>query len=375
LEQNNNFKILVAAGGTGGHLYPALAVLEHLEEFSGKKTEASFVGTAHRIESRVIPQLGYEFNIIPISGFKGLFSIETLFLPFKIIRSKNICKSIIRRFKPELVLCTGAYISYPAGLAAYDEKVTLVLMESNVSPGKSLKMLSHKADMIITSFEETAGYFDESLKSRIEFLGNPVRKEICNLPVQKEARTQLGLNTDKKTVLIFGGSLGARAINHEVSLYFRLIESENYQLIWQTGDKFQIPRNIPANVKVMKYIENMAQAYAAADLIVSRAGATSVAEICAAGKPSVLIPLSSASNNEQELNANVLAAKGASIVIKDDKINDYLFNVIYELLSDDEALSAMGRVASTLAKPDAANDSARKIVELVDSLKGKAVSF
>ncbi len=375
MELYNKFKILVAAGGTGGHLYPALAVLENLEEFSGKKTEASFVGTANRIESRVVPGLGYEFNVLPISGYKGLFSPETLMLPFRVIRSKNICRSIIRRFKPDLVLCTGAYISYPAGNAAYDEKVTLVLMESNVSPGKSLKLLSRKADMIITAFEETADYFDKSLKARIEFLGNPVRADICNLPDKNEARTQLGLKKDTKTILAFGGSLGARTINNAISDNLKLIEGKECQLIWQTGEHFSIPRFIPANVKVMKYIENMAQAYAAADLVISRAGATSVAEICASGKPSILIPLSSASNNEQELNAKVLESKGASTVVKNDKIDEFLFDMVFKFISDEVKLSEMGKAASKLGKPGAAKEAASRIVELVELLRGKVVSF
>ncbi|MBI5324486.1 MAG: UDP-N-acetylglucosamine--N-acetylmuramyl-(pentapeptide) pyrophosphoryl-undecaprenol N-acetylglucosamine transferase [Ignavibacteriae bacterium] len=281
LEQVNEFRILVAAGGTGGHLYPALAVLENIENVSGKKLKALFVGTSNRIESRVVPQSGYEFFPIPISGFKGLFSLDTFTLPFKIARSIGICRNLIRKFKPDVVLCTGAYISYPAGSAAHREKIPLILMESNVAPGKAINMLSQRADLIITSFEESEAYYNENLRSKIICLGNPVRKNICLPLTKEEARKELGLDMQKKTILVFGGSLGAKSINLAINNILFAIEREGWQLVWQIGENYVVQGNFSENVRVYKYIDNMSIAYSACDIVVSRSGATTVSEICA----------------------------------------------------------------------------------------------
>ncbi|OGU15582.1 MAG: undecaprenyldiphospho-muramoylpentapeptide beta-N-acetylglucosaminyltransferase [Ignavibacteria bacterium GWB2_35_12] len=375
MAREKEFRLLVAAGGTGGHLYPALAVLEHIENVSGKKLKAIFVGTSNRIESRVVPQLGYEFYDIPISGFKGLFSLDTLILPFKIARSIGICRKVIKSFEPDVVLCTGAYISYPAGAAAYHENIPLVLMESNVAPGKAINMLSQKADLIITSFEESENFYNENLSGRIVSLGNPVRKNICSLPPKEEARQALGLETHKKTILVFGGSLGAKSINHSVNNILFAIEKEGWQLIWQTGENYVVKGQVSENIKVFKYIDNMSLVYSASDLVVSRSGATTIAEICTAGKPSILVPLPSASNNEQAINANVMEANGASIIMPDEEVESNLYEYICKLIDDGNTLKSMSNSAKSLAKPDAAENSAKKIVELVELMKGKAKSF
>ena len=375
MEQEKEFRMLVAAGGTGGHLYPALAVLEHIEKVSGKRLRASFVGTANRIESRVVPQMGYEFNTIPISGFKGIFSLDTIILPFKIARSIGICRKIIKNLKPDVVLCTGAYISYPAGAAAYHENVPLVLMESNVAPGKAINMLTQKADLIITSFEESENFYNENLEEKIVCLGNPVRKNICSLIPKEEARQALGLDAQKKTILVFGGSLGAKSINHAVNNLLFSFEKEGWQLIWQTGENYEIKGIINENVRVFKYIDNMSLVYSASDIVVSRSGATTIAEICIAGKPSILIPLPSASNNEQAINADVMEENGASVVIQDVDAEGKLFEYICKIIADGDSLKSMSKSSKSLAKPDAAENTAKKIVELVELLKGKAKSF
>lgn len=356
--------MLVAAGGTGGHLYPALAVLEHIEKVSGKKLNAQFVGTSNRLESRVVPQMGYEFRAIPISGFKGIFSLDTFILPFKIARSINICRKIIRNFRPDVVLCTGAYISYPAGAAAHHENIPLVLMESNVAPGKAINMLSQKAEMIITSFEESESFYNENIKGKIVCLGNPVRKNICSPISMEEARQAIGLDIQKKTILVFGGSLGAKSINNAINNLINEYEKEDWQLIWQTGENYEVKGQIPDNIKVFKYIDNMSIVYSASDLVVSRSGATTIAEICIAGKPSILIPLPSASNNEQAINANVMEENGASIVINDIDVENKLYYNICDLIENRDSLNILGLAAKSLAKPEAAENSAKQIVEL-----------
>jgi UDP-N-acetylglucosamine--N-acetylmuramyl-(pentapeptide) pyrophosphoryl-undecaprenol N-acetylglucosamine transferase len=307
---------------------------------------------------------------MPITGLTSLFSISTLFLPYKIIKSRSICRSLIKKHKTNAVLCTGAYISYPAGVAAAEAKLPLILMESNVSPGKTIQLLSKKASAIITSFEETYELFPSGLRDKIYCFGNPVRRQILSLPSQESAREALGLNPDLKTILIFGGSLGSRSINEAIEKILNNLLQINIQILWQTGfnfspndDFFDNPEKYP-NLRVFRFIDDMASAYSAADLIISRAGATTVAELAASGKPSILVPLPSASNNEQTLNAEQLEKSGAAIVLNDSDLDAQLEKVIFELIKDNNSLEIMNKETVKLAKPLAAKKIAEKIIEL-----------
>ncbi|MFW6232477.1 MAG: UDP-N-acetylglucosamine--N-acetylmuramyl-(pentapeptide) pyrophosphoryl-undecaprenol N-acetylglucosamine transferase, partial [Bacteroidota bacterium] len=206
-------KILCAAGGTGGHLFPAVAVAEKISELNDGKAEIHFIGRPDKIEAEVTPKLGYKFHPLKMRGLNKLFSLDTLLMPFNIFRNIVRCKQLIRDEKFDAVICTGAYISYPPGMAASQEKVPLILMESNVNPGKSIRMLSAKADLILTSFEESAKFFEKGTASKIKYTGNPVRKKIQDYSTKKNLPAAFDLDPDKFTVLIFGGSLGAKSIN------------------------------------------------------------------------------------------------------------------------------------------------------------------
>ncbi len=354
------FRILIAAGGTGGHLFPAMAVLEQIEALT--ETDASFVGSKNRIESRIVPEKGYDYTPMPIEGFSGI-SLKSLLLPFKILKSVSICKSLIKSFKPHAVLCTGAYISYPAGAAASAAKIPLFLMESNVNPGKAVKMLSAKADRIFTSFVETKEFFEDKVKSRIELTGNPVRKSLLNPPSRIEALAKFGMDRGRKTVLVFGGSLGAKSINIALEQNLEKIAGSDVQYIWQTGRNFSTEKQIPQNVKMLTFIEDMASAYAGADLVVSRSGAASTAEICVCGKSSILLPLPSAANNEQSHNAKALSEAGAAEIVNDTEASERLFELINDLINSEEKLKKMGKSALALSKPDAAVVCAKKILD------------
>ena len=358
------FKILVAAGGTGGHLFPAIAVVEQLEKLKASNFKPFFVGTDYRIESKVVPLLGYEYQSMPITGLTKLLSLNTLLLPIKIIKSISICRKIIRKFRPDAVLCTGAYISYPAGIAASKEKIPLVLMESNVNPGKTIKQLSNKASVIMASFEETKTFFDTNIQSKIRVVGNPVRNDILQKVDKEKAITKFGLESGKKTVLIFGGSLGAYTINRAVEKSLDYFVQNDIQLIWQIGKNYKPKTRIADNIKVLEFIDDMASAYASADLVVSRSGATSIAEICVVGKASILVPLETASNNEQMENAKILQKHNASIIIKDNEIQDKLLKTIKELINQKEKLIEMSAKVKELAKPKSANDVANILINL-----------
>lgn len=362
---SRKINILVAAGGTGGHLFPALAVVEQLEILTNGNVNVVFAGTPNRIEAEKIPKLGYGFHTMPITPFRGFFSLQSYLLPFNLYKSVNICRRIIRENKTDAVICTGAYLSYPAGSAASKCGVPLVLMESNVNPGKTIKMLADRASLIITSFDQTSGYFGEPAKKKVKKLGNPVRKDILSLPARDEAIRKIGLDESRKTLLIFGGSLGAASINKAAENIISSIDFGKWQVIWQTGKEYTVSGELPRGVKQVKFIDDMASVYSAADLVICRSGATTAAELCIAGKASVLVPYPSASNNEQEENAKVLEKSGAAILVKD---NEALYGVpkaFKELSHNDGFICEMSLKARSLALPDAAINSAKAVLEII----------
>lgn len=354
-------RFLIAAGGTGGHLFPALAVVEELIDATNGKAEFWFAGSRDRMESRLIPQMGFPYQPMPISGFYGL-SLKTLLLPFKILKSVNICREIIKQNKIDAVIVTGAYIGYPAGLAAAKEKIPLFLLESNVNPGKALKMLAGKATRIFTTFEETIEYFDIKYRHKVILTGNPLRKQFSKKISIESARKKFGLEPNQPVLLVFGGSLGALSINKAVENSLSEFANMDLQLIWQTGKHYKTPPNLPKNIFTAEFIEDMADAYKSADLIVSRSGAASVAEICAVGKPSVLVPLPSAVNNEQFLNARALVNSGAAVQIDNDETIEKLLPTVKALIYNSEKLLDMSQKALSLAKPNAASLCAENIL-------------
>jgi UDP-N-acetylglucosamine--N-acetylmuramyl-(pentapeptide) pyrophosphoryl-undecaprenol N-acetylglucosamine transferase len=364
--ENGKINILVAAGGTGGHLFPAMAVVEQLRYLTNNRVEPYFVGNPNRLESNKVPEAGYKFTPLTLTGFHGLFKVSTLKLPFKILESIKICKRIIKDNNIKAVICAGAYLSYPAGVAAKSCGIPLILMESNINPGKAIKSLTNRSSMIITSFDESEKYFTGKNRNKIKCLGNPVRNFLYSLPNKSEALQKLGLDPNKRTVFIFGGSLGARSLNWAVELDIHAFDENKIQFIWQTGNNYELQEDPPANVKLYKFIDDMATCYAACDIVVSRSGATTVAELALVGKPSILVPLSSASNNEQEHNARYFEKKGASIVMLDKDIQGKLGRMINETALNEDLLKLMGEQALKLSKPNAAINSAKAILNLIN---------
>lgn len=354
---------MIAAGGTGGHLFPAVAVAEQLQILTDGNCDFHFIGTKDRIEARVVPELGHTLHAISLGGITK--SIKTLAVPLQVIGAVLKCRKIINDQDISAVLAAGAYLSYPPGIAAAMERIPLVLMESNVNPGKSIRMLSKRATRIITAFDESKGYFPPSISSKIRCYGNPVRGNILSLPSMEVAKARLTLPETKKIVFIFGGSLGARSINRAVVKNLGEFAKSDYFFIWQTGKNFDPPADIPSNVRCMQFVEDMAGYYAASDLIVARSGATTVAELCIAGKASVLVPLSSASNNEQAHNAKILQNNNASITVLDIQIENEMLHLIRNLAADPERLELMGKNAKALAKPNAAFDTAKEILSII----------
>ena len=365
MSDNGQTNFLIAGGGTGGHLFPAMAVGQSLEQLLGGKAKLIFAGSRERMESEIVPRAGYEFHGMDISGLTKLLSLNTLQLPFKIFNAMRQCRKIIRDNNIKAVIVTGAYISYPPGLAAYKENVPLFLLESNVNPGKTIKMLSPKAKAILTSFDESAEFFPNEVRQKIHPFGNPVRSNIGNSADRQAALKQFGFNDKKPLLLVFGGSLGAASINSEIEKLISQISELNINMLWQTGKNYIPSVDIPDFIRQTTFIDDMAAAYAAADMVISRSGATTVAELCLAGKPSILIPYPGAANNEQENNAKVLSERGASILIRDNELSVKLQGAITKTMKDQVLRNDMAAIAKSISKPNASVDCANFILNSI----------
>ncbi len=360
------FKVLVAAGGTGGHLFPAIAVAEEFARLTDNNCQVEFIGTVDRIEATIVPKHGYPFYTIPIIGLQKLVSLATVKLPIRILQSVLRARKILQETKPDCVLCAGAYLSYPVGLAASQLNIPLFLMESNALPGKTIKRLAPRATRIYATFEESRQHFSPSIASRVEVVGNPVRSNLSTLPDKATARATFGLQPDKPTVFIFGGSLGARSINAAVLSSLEQFRSAGIQVLWQTGKSYTPSATINTDsAHVMQFVENMASAYAAADVVVCRAGATTIAELAIIRKPAILVPFPQAANDHQTSNALALQNEGAAILLRDAEVKERLFASVQGLLSNTVAQEAMMRSLEVFAKPNAARDIAQVILEQV----------
>jgi UDP-N-acetylglucosamine--N-acetylmuramyl-(pentapeptide) pyrophosphoryl-undecaprenol N-acetylglucosamine transferase len=363
--EQSPFKALIAAGGTGGHLFPAIAVAEECAQLLHGNCTIEFIGTSDRIEASIVPKHGYPFHTIPIAGLQKLFSLNTLKLPFQILESVRKAREILQTLKPHCVICAGAYLSYPVGLAASQLGIPLFLMESNAIPGKTILQLAPRATRIYAAFEESKQHFSSSVQSRIHVLGNPVRSNLADLPDKKAARVALNLAPDKPTVFVFGGSLGARSINGAVNDAIEKFRAAGIQILWQTGKNYTPMANTSGVADVMPFIDNMATVYAAADVIVCRAGATTLAELAIIRKPAILVPFPQAANDHQTANARALQEQGAAILLKDADVQERLFDAVQGILHNIYAQNAMTQALEKFAKPNAGRDIAEAILKEV----------
>jgi UDP-N-acetylglucosamine--N-acetylmuramyl-(pentapeptide) pyrophosphoryl-undecaprenol N-acetylglucosamine transferase len=369
----SNSSILIAAGGTGGDLFPAIAVMEELHKIIPNLT-VHFTGSPDRIESRYLPQNGYPFTPMnSLRGFRGLSS-SMLKLPITILKAVLEAKSIIQKHQPACIICGGNYISLPVGIYAVLSRIPLILIEPNVKPGKTNALLGKYAKLIILGFEETKRVY-KSIIGKMTFpnmvhCGNPLRSVfIDRIPTKEYGAKAFNLDASKTTLFVFGGSLGARSINQALIKMIDRLSEKGIQILWQTGTEFKINRTLPANVHVMQFIDDMPSAYACADLVICRAGGGTVAELAVCGKPAILIPLPGASNNEQVLNAETLYQHGAAIVIEDGALDTELEYAIELLVNNQEKLHEMGNNAIKHGKPNAAKEAAELISKYIPHSK------
>lgn len=360
-------KFIFSAGGTGGHIYPALATADALRDLL-PDAEILFIGAENRMEMEKVPHHGYPIIGLPIQGIQRKLTLKNIVVPFKIVASLLKAKKILKQFKPDVVAGFGGYASGPVLRKAAKMGIPTLLQEQNSFPGLTNRILSKKADSICVAYPGMEQFFSAE---KITLTGNPIRSEIFSNSIsQEDGRKFFGLDTQKTTILAIGGSLGARTINESVCEIIPDIISKDYQIIWQTGknysyklcNHFDAAKN--KNIFVQEFIYEMPQAYAAADVIISRAGAIAVSEIAAIAKPVIFIPSPNVTDDHQTKNAMVFVNHKAALLVKDDVARESLGSALFALIDDKNARSEMCENLKKLAMPDAAKSIAKKIIEL-----------
>ena len=360
-------KFIFSAGGTGGHIYPALATADALRDML-PEAEILFIGAEHRMEMEKVPHHGYPIIGLPIQGIQRRLTLKNFVVPFKIVASLLKARKILKQFKPDVVAGFGGYASGPVLRKAAKMGIPTLLQEQNSFPGLTNRILSKKANSICVAYPGMDQFFSAE---KITLTGNPIRSEIFSNSIsQEDGRKFFGLETQKTTILAIGGSLGARTINESVCAIIPDIISKDYQIIWQTGknysynlcNHFDAAKN--KNIFVQEFIYEMPQAYAAADVIISRAGAIAVSEIAAIAKPVIFIPSPNVTDDHQTKNAMVFGNHKAALLVKDDVARESLGSALFALIDDKNARSEMCENLKKLAMPDAAKSIAKKIIEL-----------
>ena len=352
-------KVLLAGGGTGGHVYPAIAIANKIKEHN-PDCEILFVGTKNGIESEIVPKAGFELKTVTVQGFKRKIDLDNIKRVFKLCKGLEQSRRIVKKYKPDIVIGTGGYVSGPVLFnAAMNKRVTIV-HEQNSFPGVTNKILSKVATKVLTSFEDSHKRFPEASQDKLVLTGNPVRKEILNSR-KFIARKNLGISEDKKMVLCYGGSGGSEEINDAMRLVIENMVKEDVAFIFATGkvyyDEFiETIKDIELKPyqRVMPYLDNMADGLAASDIVIGSAGAISLAEITALGKPSIIIPKAYTAENHQEYNAKSIESQGAGIsILEKDLTPQSLNEAVFKLLGDKELLIDMANNAKKIGKPEA----------------------
>ena len=350
------FKVILAGGKTGGHVFPAIAMaVEFKKRFPESKV--IFVGTKDGLESEIVPKYGFKLIFIQVRGLKRKLSLSNLVLPYYVLKSLYQSLRILNKERPDLVVGTGGYVSFPVVVSARLKNIPTLIQEQNSYPGVTTRLLAFLVDRVCLSYLGSIKYF--LTKGKLTVIGNPVRRDIVSAN-RYEALRKFNLDPSRMTIFIFGGSQGAHAINQAVLDSLDIL-SENWQLLWQTGENdfgFVSGKVKGKRIKcvVFPFFEDMRFAYAASDLVISRAGALTLAEITACGKPSLLIPYPFATADHQRYNAEILQKKGAApLILQRDLTGESLTQKLFSLLSDEERLKKMAEQSKKMGRPDAAS--------------------
>lgn len=364
---SEELRVIISGGGTGGHIFPAVSIANAIKAIR-PDAKILFVGALGRMEMQRVPAAGYEIVGLPICGFdrKNLFrNIKVL---YKIWKSQRMAKQIIREFKPQVAVGVGGYASGPTLNKAASMGIPCLIQEQNSYAGVTNKLLAKKAAKICVAYEGMERFFPAE---KIILTGNPVRQALLDTTVtHEEALYSLGLANDRKTILLVGGSLGARTINESVLQHLDLVEYSGVQFIWQTGKYYHSAiteqlkgKNLPY-LKVMDFITDMGAAYRAADLVISRAGASSISEFCLIGKPVILVPSPNVAEDHQTKNALALANRDAAIYVKDADAPATLLRLAIDTVNDESKLQTLSENVLKLALPNSAEIIAKEVIKL-----------
>ena len=365
-------KVIISGGGTGGHIFPAIAIANALKA-KNQAVEILFVGAEGRMEMEKVPEAGYKIVGLRIAGLQRSFSLKSikknLSFPFKLIGSLMKAKKILKEFKPDVVVGVGGYASGPMLRVATGNGVPGLIQEQNSYPGITNKLLGNRVSRICVAYDGMEKYFP---KEKIILTGNPVRKEVVQLEGKRERAMEFfGLDPNKKTILVIGGSLGARSINQGIKPCLDRFRQQGLQLIWQTGKLFideaekAVASHKEAGIQAHQFIKKMDYAYAAADLVVSRAGAIAVSELCLTQKPSILVPYPHAAEDHQTKNALALVNHGAAVLIPDQDVGEKLGGRILELMESEDERQKLSRNISGLGFQDADEVIANEVLNLI----------
>jgi UDP-N-acetylglucosamine--N-acetylmuramyl-(pentapeptide) pyrophosphoryl-undecaprenol N-acetylglucosamine transferase len=365
-----NKKIIIAGGGTGGHIFPAVAIAHAIHKIA-PSTEILFVGAKGKMEMEKVPQEGFNIKGINIAGFNRSNMLKNIGLPFKLVSSFFAVRSIFKTFKPDAVLGVGGYSTYPVLKIAQQKGIPTFIHESNAFAGKANKMLGKKATKVFVAAHNMEQFFP---KEKILFTGNPVRKNIVDNSISKQQALQFfNLQENKKTILAVGGSLGAKSINDSIAKHVENISNADVQIIWQTGKSFNASIIAQAysskNIWISEFIKQMEYAYAAADVVISRAGAMAIAELCLLGKPAVLVPYPFAAEDHQTHNAEQLVNSKAALMVKDSEALHRLVPTTLALLNNIEQQQEFSKNITSFAIPKADELVAKEILKEIGSIK------
>jgi UDP-N-acetylglucosamine--N-acetylmuramyl-(pentapeptide) pyrophosphoryl-undecaprenol N-acetylglucosamine transferase len=376
MEQNRPLRVIVSGGGTGGHIFPAVSIANAIKK-QHPEAEILFVGAERRMEMQRVPAAGYKILGLPVRGLiRPLWSPKNILVMLDFLKSKKMVKNIIRDFKPQVAVGVGGYASAPTLNAAYAMGIPCLIQEQNSYAGVTNKSLGKKAQKVCVAYSGMERFFPAD---KIIMTGNPVRQNLLETKMTKEgARLSFGLEPNKKTVLMIGGSLGARTMNESVLKHLDEIRKSDAQFIWQTGKYYSQDiaealtqkEDVP-NMKVMDFIGSMDNAYAAADIVVSRAGASSISELCLLGKPCILVPSPNVAEDHQTKNALALSTKDAAIFIADKDAKDALITTVLRTIEDDAKLASLSENVKKLAFHNSADVIAEEVYKLAIEYKNK----
>ena len=357
-------RFIISGGGTGGHIYPAVAIANELKS-RFPEAEFLFVGAKDKMEMQKVPQEGYAIKGLWIAGIQRKITLDNAMFPLKLTSSLLNSFKILKNFKPDVVIGTGGFASGAVLKVASMLGIPTVIQEQNSYPGITNKLLAKKANKICVAYENLERFFP---KDKMILTGNPVRQDLINEASKSEAVAYFKLDANKKTLLVLGGSLGARRINQLIEKELDFLLSQNIQIIWQCGKLYlndYSKYNEKDNVQVVAFIDRMDLVYAAADVVISRSGASSVSELCIVGKPTIFIPSPNVAEDHQTKNAKAISDKNGAILIKESELETQFEMVFTDLISNESKQLELSQNIKKLAKPNATKDIVEEIMKLV----------